>query len=294
MVKQKQRFGCVYRITNLIRNKAYIGKTIDFERRMREHKRSKGNLYIGNSIRKHGWHNFKVEILIDDVPEEDLGNLETCYIDVEDTMVPNGYNLTLGGEGLSGWKASKESCEKYRQAAIRRQTNRDQFGCVSFHKTRNKYEAYGPSPSCKYIGQYFTKAKAEEALNHFLKMGERMDSDRTYRKRGTGSIRKTKNGKRYRAMYMKNKVLFTKTFDTIEECEKWLENSLNHFNATGKIMESDRTRRRMGTGSIFKNGKRYIAAYTKNKKRSSKTFDTVEQCEEWLKIEAKQALNIAE
>ena len=50
----------------------------------------------------------------------------------------------------------------------------------------------------------------------------------------------------------------------------------------------------MGTGSIYKsrNGKRYIAAYTKNKKTYRKTLDTVEQCKEWLKTEAKQALKL--
>ena len=50
----------------------------------------------------------------------------------------------------------------------------------------------------------------------------------------------------------------------------------------------------MGTGSIYKsrNGKRYIAAYTKNKKFISKRFDTVEQCKEWLKTEVKQALKL--
>lgn len=43
----------------------------------------------------------------------------------------------------------------------------------------------------------------------------------------------------------------------------------------------------MGTGSIRKRGKRYRAEYKKNKKRMSKTLDTVEQCEEWIKTELK-------
>ena len=45
--------------------------------------------------------------------------------------------------------------------------------------------------------------------------------------------------------------------------------------------------RKQGTGTITKskNGKRYVAVYQKNKKNKSKTFDTPEQCEEWLKAE---------
>ena len=42
-----------------------------------------------------------------------------------------------------------------------------------------------------------------------------------------------------------------------------------------------------GTGNILKRGKRYQAKYMKNKKTFIKTFDTVEQCEEWLKTELK-------
>ena len=180
-VKDKQRFGCIYLLTNLITLLCYVGKTIDFEARMYEHKNGKSidKSYVERSIRKHGWHNFKVEILIDDVPEEDLNNLETCYIAVKDTMRPNGYNLTEGGEG-----------------------------------TR---------PDQKHIGCYFTKEKGKEALTHFLKTGERVESDTTMRKQGTGGIRKSKNGKRFKARYFKNKKYKSKTFDTPEECEEWLK-----------------------------------------------------------------------
>lgn len=74
----KQRFGCVYRLTNLVTKKTYIGKSVNFKRRMRQHKHSmkKGKAYLSRSIRKHGWDKFKKEIIIDDVPEEDLSNLE--------------------------------------------------------------------------------------------------------------------------------------------------------------------------------------------------------------------------
>ncbi len=200
---------------------------------MKQHKYSKTNTYLSRSIRKHGWDNFKKEIIIDDVPEEDLNNLEISYIKVENTMTPHGYNLTLGGEGMSGYKASKEAREKRSQATILRNANRDRFGSVDFRKTENKYRARGPKPAQKFIGMYFTRAKAEKALKHYNASGERIESDR-------------------------------------------------------------KQRRKKGTGTIWKQGKRYRAEYKKNKKRVNKTFDTVEQCEEWLKIEAKQALNIAE
>ena len=225
----KQIFGWIYRLTNLIRNKAYIGQTDDFKRRMRDHKNGSNihNSYVDRSIRKHGWHNFKVEIIIADVPEEDLDNLETCYIDVEDTMAPNGYNLTRGGGGIRGYKFTAEQCENCSRAQFRRQANRDRFGSVSFIKRHNKYRVVGPCPDQKFIGSYFTKEKAEEALKHFLKTGERIEPDRKIRKKGTGAIGKSKNGKRYEARYRKNKKQYSKTFDTPEQCEQWLKIELN-------------------------------------------------------------------
>ena len=224
-VDNKQIFGWIYRLTNLIRNKAYIGQTDDFKRRMRDHKNCSNidSSYVDRSIRKHGWHNFKVEIILDDVPEEDLDNLETCYIAVENTMAPNGYNLTRGGGGIRGYKHTDESREKMSQAHIRQHANRDRFGTVSFDKSVKKYQVIGPGPESTFIGRYFTKQKAEEALKHYLQTGERMDSDRTLRKKGMGTIRKTKNGKRYEAAYKKNKKRSSKTFDTPEQCEEWLK-----------------------------------------------------------------------
>ena len=222
----KQRFGCIYRVTNLVTKKTYIGKTVrSFKRRMYEHKHYKCKTYLSKSIQKHGWNNFKKEIVIDDVPEEDLSNLEIYYIKVENTFAPNGgYNLTLGGDGTAGYKFSKKSRENCRQAAIRRNANRDQVGTVGFDKKHNKYTAVGPYPDKTSIGRYFTKEKAINALNHFNVTGKRIESDRTTRKKGTGSIKT--HGKRHQARYTKNKKTFTKTLDTVEECEEWLKTEL--------------------------------------------------------------------
>ena len=225
--EDKQRFGCIYLLTNLITLLCYVGKTIHFKKRMRDHKNGKSihKSYVERSIRKHGWYNFKVEILIDNIPKEALSNLEIHYIALKNTMRPYGYNLTKGGEGTLGYKHTKKARKKISQAAIRHQANRDRFGTVQFEKKSNKYRARGPKPGQKSIGLYFTKEKAEKALSHFLKKGERMDSDRIRRKIGKGTIRK--RGKRYEARYTKNKKTYRKTLDTVEECEEWIKKELN-------------------------------------------------------------------
>tara|TARA_B100000925_G_scaffold203051_1_gene154066 strand:+ start:284 stop:997 length:714 start_codon:yes stop_codon:yes gene_type:complete len=227
----KQRWGCIYRLTNTIDGKKYIGKTIEYKKRMLQHKNSKRKTYISNAIRKYGWENFKREKIIDDVPEEDLDNLEIFYIEVENTMAPAGYNLTKGGEGASGYKHTEEAIRKIHNG---------KYGCVTFHKQFKKWVAKGSEPECKHIGLYFTKEKAEEALKRYNETGERMDSDRTMRKKGTGYIRK--RGKRYEAQIKIKGKYYSKTFGTVEQCEEWIK--------LRKITES--RQRKPGTGTTRK------------------------------------------
>ena len=48
-----------YMITNKINQKKYIGITIDFEKRMAQHKRQKTSSLIHQAIQKYGFENFK-------------------------------------------------------------------------------------------------------------------------------------------------------------------------------------------------------------------------------------------
>lgn len=212
--QKKQQWGCIYRLTNVFNGKKYIGKSVHYKTRMSVHKTTKKKTYISRAIRKYGWDNFKKEIIIDDVPKENLPNLETLYIDVEDTLAPNGYNLTKGGEGTSGYKHTKETIRKMHNG---------RYGCVCFNKRHKKWIARSQSPELKFIGFYDTKEKAEEALEHYNNTGECLESDRTKRKNGTGCIRK--RGKRYRARKYINGKLRSKTFDTEKEGEKWLQST---------------------------------------------------------------------
>ena len=92
-------------------------------------------------------------------------------------------------------------------------------------KKKKKWWARGSYPEQKHIGLYFTKKKAEEALEHYKKTGECLESERTKRKYGTGTIRKSDNGKRFEARKRINGKLRSKTFDTEKEGEKWLQST---------------------------------------------------------------------
>lgn len=64
------KLGKIYRITNLVNNKIYIGQTIrDLKVRFKQHCYKKGCTYLHNAILKYGKENFKIE-LIEEVPVE--------------------------------------------------------------------------------------------------------------------------------------------------------------------------------------------------------------------------------
>ena len=98
-------YGVIYFIINLINGKMYVGQTKQaFKRRIAEHKRNskKAKIGVDAAIRKYGWENFTAEI-IEVCPVEQLNEREMFWIKELNTKVPNGYNLTDGGEGTSGW-----------------------------------------------------------------------------------------------------------------------------------------------------------------------------------------------
>jgi group I intron endonuclease len=105
----------IYKAT--INNKSYIGRTIGtLEERTKQHlKESKRNAkwYFYRAIHKHGKQNIKWEIIEDNIEDFNLlKERETFNIIKYDTLKPNGYNMTLGGEGIFGLKHSEQSKKK--------------------------------------------------------------------------------------------------------------------------------------------------------------------------------------
>lgn len=90
--------GIIYKITNKVNNKSYIGQTrYTIEFRWRQHQHKKDNTYFHNAIHKYGIENFSIEVL-EECDIKDLNSREIYYIAKYDTF-KNGYNLTIGGDG---------------------------------------------------------------------------------------------------------------------------------------------------------------------------------------------------
>ena len=126
--------GFIYCLTSPS-GKKYIGQTIrKVEKRINEHGNNKlpGCKILKNAIKKYGFENFIVEVLIE-INNEFLNYYEEKFIDLLDTKYPNGYNIMKGGSNINfsdesrqimrekklgennhnfGKKRTKETCEK--------------------------------------------------------------------------------------------------------------------------------------------------------------------------------------
>lgn len=89
----------VYKITNLINNKMYIGVTErSLLERFKQHSYNSNKTALGNAMIKYGINNFQIDLLEETTNREEMFRKEIYYIELYDTY-KSGYNMTLGGEG---------------------------------------------------------------------------------------------------------------------------------------------------------------------------------------------------
>ena len=101
----------IYLIKNMINNKMYVGQTINYEKRMKEHKhgRNKGSIsLIDKAIKKYCVDNFEFSIIDYAYSQDEADQLERKYIKIFDCITPKGYNILKGGKFKSGsWNQKK-------------------------------------------------------------------------------------------------------------------------------------------------------------------------------------------
>lgn len=105
----------IYRVINKVNGKSYIGlTTLSLGERKHKHwlnsrnpdKNKKQAIYL--AINKYGWDNFEWQELCSALSKEDLIKLEKDFIKEYDSF-KNGYNNTIGGEGVN----NPQKLEKY-------------------------------------------------------------------------------------------------------------------------------------------------------------------------------------
>jgi group I intron endonuclease len=113
--------GFIYKITNTITNKCYIGETKKEtpEDRWKDHisaiKYNRVCPALQDAVKKYGIDKFTFKVLIICF-DEDRFIYEREYIKKYNSVVPNGYNILEGGEGggFKGCKHTEETKDKLR------------------------------------------------------------------------------------------------------------------------------------------------------------------------------------
>lgn len=97
--------GFIYKITNNVNGKVYIGQTIQtIKERFYQHCSTKCsdsvlNMAIHRAIKKYGKSNFTIEV-IEEVDKDSLNDREKFWIEYYNSY-NNGYNSTRGGQDSS-------------------------------------------------------------------------------------------------------------------------------------------------------------------------------------------------
>ena len=130
----------IYKITNLINGKIYVGKTTKtIEKRWRRHVYDAENdlvsTHLSKAIKKYGAKNFKVEKIDSAKDEIELNNKEKYWISFyNSTNREVGYNLCAGGEGGNTYQFKSEKD----MAKIKAKISESKMGSLNPHSAAVK------------------------------------------------------------------------------------------------------------------------------------------------------------
>ena len=126
VIQDRMEHGIVYCYTNKKNGKKYIGQTINEKRRKNDHlkQNQKYKTLFDKILQKEGKENFTYEILYNVVEMRSkifniLNEKEKYFIQLYNTQLPNGYNISEGGKSvkwMSGYKPTEETIQKLRDS----------------------------------------------------------------------------------------------------------------------------------------------------------------------------------
>lgn len=176
----------IYKITNQINGKCYIGQSINIKQRWRAHKtkafspsNSQYECPLYRAIRKYGLENFSFEVL-EECPAEELNQKEQQNVSFFQSNNPSfGYNLTPGGD------AQGDKCRKLTELQVKEVQDLLLFSLLSQEEISKKFGVTQRTISSINTGEcyfdpkinYPIRSHQEGARVSFLKKGQEISPD---------------------------------------------------------------------------------------------------------------------
>ena len=165
-------YGYIYKITNKINGKIYIGQAININTRWYHHK---NNAFIKNknqalyqAMRKYGVDNFTIEQIDSAYSKDELNKKEIYWIEkYQSYKSSNGYNRTRGGDGGDTWSnrsdEDKARTSQLLSMKLSGRSNPMSGGNAYANKTPEEMKAIADKKSKSLTG----KVRSEEQRMHY-------------------------------------------------------------------------------------------------------------------------------
>lgn len=203
-----EKICCVYKLTNTVTGRFYVGSTINFHSRMKYHRFSHNrnpNKELGSDIEKFGWAAFKVEIL-ERCTRDNVRERERYYIETLNA-VEEGYNIvkaTTYTDLMKDLNAALWKNPEYRKMMSRKSSElqKRRLQNPEYIKEKSSQLKRYTDSIKKPIGMY---AKSGELLRTFegIRAAERwlIENGITESRNASSSIANCANGGRHKTVY---------------------------------------------------------------------------------------------
>jgi group I intron endonuclease len=173
----------IYKITNLINNKCYVGMTKQsLKKRFQQHSHLNDCRCLYAAINKYGKENFKIESLMDEISTvEEACAWEVFCIEASNSLTPNGYNLLTGGRNYEDSDETKKlkslshknkmpgNINAFISGGIKTRFEKQDDMFYIYKIRDDKWRVIIPSPIRKNLGYFKTSNEAKQNRDKYIK-----------------------------------------------------------------------------------------------------------------------------
>lgn len=158
-------YGYIYLTTNLVNGKKYVGQHT--ASKFTEEYKGSGKLLV-QAIKKYGWDNFKVELLVECNDRDELNEKETLEISKRNAVSDsNYYNMRPGGQSAENYRRGFKNSDDMESRRLK--TLNERYGYESLSDLINcekakltKIKRYGSVTGSMMTPE--VRARATEAM----------------------------------------------------------------------------------------------------------------------------------